>query len=141
MRRSINYHKISIFLPGIAFRNYYIHPGILEIECSGRRLPVSVDVSSMKLFTHVTNETMAMVFPTKNTCKTFTYFSSCHINVVHTRKSSLKALVTDVAAGETVMVGCNVSVFNQNGEIRMYSWLRSVLRQSKNVNTLRCFPL
>ena len=104
---------------------------LLEIVCSGRQLPLSVDVTSMKLFTHATNAIVALVFPTKNVCKTFSYYTSCDVKQLDTRKSSVSFLVTDLSPGKKRQLGCNISVVDHVGDVQVYYYSIYVESQSK----------
>ena len=106
-------------------------PSLQEVECSGGSLKAEVDLLSLTLFRTADNTILANLNTFKGTCKTFSEFSSCVLDVGDTRKSSVKTLVADLEEGETTIVGCNVTSFLENGHAPRYSWFVSVHRKSK----------
>jgi hypothetical protein len=101
------------------------------VVCSGRNIPNQVDVMSLELFHSHDDRVLAIIFPLKNTCKTFTAYSSCRIDSSDTKRSLVRTLVSDLEEGETVRLGCNVTTLRSDGHPNVYSWFTSVHRKSK----------
>ena len=117
--------------PGMTVRDFLGFPSLQEVQCSGESLKTDVDLLSLTLFKMSDNSILGIINPLKNTCKTFSEFSSCEINVGDTRKSLVRTLVADLEEGDTTRLGCNVTSFLENGHAQMYSWSASVHRKSK----------
>ena len=118
-------------LPGMTVRDFLGFPSLQEVECSGESFKAGVDLLSLKLFQTSDNAILAIIYPLKNTCKTFSEFSSCDINTGDSRKSLVRTLVSDLEEGERTRLGCNVTTFLQDGHAQMYSWFMTVHRKSK----------
>ena len=112
-------------------RSFLGFPSLQEVECSGGGLHPELDLLSLTLFRTADSAVLATLNTFKGTCKTFSEFSSCNLNVGDTRKSVLKTLVADLEQGETTILGCNVTSFLENGHAQMYSWSLPVHRKSK----------
>ena len=112
-------------------RDFLGFPSLQEVECSGGSLKAEVDLMSLKLFRITDNTVLAITNPVKNTCKTFSEYTSCSLNMGDTRKSLVRTLVTDLEEGETTRLGCNVTAFHEDGHAQMYSWSISVYRKRK----------
>lgn len=112
-------------------RDFLGFPSLQEVECSGGSLRTDVDLLSLTLFRMSDNSVLGIINPLKNTCKTFSEFSSCEINVGDTRRSLVRTLVADLEEGQSTRLGCNVTSFLENGHAQMYSWSIFVHRKSK----------
>ena len=106
-------------------------PSLQEVECSGGILNADLDLLSLTLFSTADSTVLATLNTFKGTCKTFSEFSSCDLNVGDTRKSSVRTLVADLEQGETMIMGCNVTSFLENGHAQMYTWSLPVYRKRK----------
>lgn len=111
--------------------NFLGFPSLQEVECSGGSIETDADILSLTLYKVPTNVLLANVKTFKNTCKTFSEFSSCTIVSGDSRKSTVKTLVADLEEGGRTMLGCNVTVVQENGHPRVYSWSILVHRKSK----------
>lgn len=106
-------------------------PSLQEVECSGGSIKTEADVLSLTLYTVPENVLLANVKTFKNTCKTFSDFSSCTIVPGDSRKSVVRTLVADLEEGGSTTLGCNVTIVQENGHPRVYSWSILVHRKSK----------
>ena len=106
-------------------------PSLKEVECTGASIESGVDLLSLTLFKTAESKVLAILNTIKSTCKTFSEFSSCFINIGEPRKSVLRTLITDLQEGETVVLGCNVTTFVEIGHAPRHSWTIPVYRRSK----------
>lgn len=106
-------------------------PSLQEVRCSGTSIQTQVEVMSLELFQPHNDKVLAIIFPIRNTCKTFTAYSSCSVDTGDTRKSSVRTLVSDLEEGETTRLGCNVTTLRGDGHAQMFSWFISVHRKRK----------
>ena len=106
-------------------------PSLQEVECSGGRVSRGADVLSLTLYKVPDNAVLANVKTFKNTCKTFSQFSSCTITPGDSSQSSVRTLVADLEEGESATLGCNVTIVQENGHPTVYSWSILVHRKSK----------
>ena len=112
-------------------RDFLGFPSLQEVECSGGSLAAEVDLLSLTLFKMSGNSILAIVNPLKDTCMTFSEFSSCDISVGDTKASVVRTLVADLEEGETMILGCNVTGFLKTGHPQVYSWSLPVYRKRK----------
>ena len=112
-------------------RDFLGFPSLQEVECSGGSLKAEVDLLSLTLFTIADSSILAIVNPLKNTCKTYSEFSSCHIRAGDTRSSVVRTLVADLKEGESTVIGCNVTSFLDTGHPQVYSWSLPVFRKRR----------
>ena len=127
---------------GIEVRQFQGHPGITEVECSGKHLPPDTDITSMKLFRSKDDKMLGTLFSLRSSCQTFSYFSLCHINSVQTRFSVVRSLVTEFNKDGETGIACNVSTLSNEGQARMIHWFISVRRGRKSnglLFTVSCF--
>ena len=115
----------------MAVRDFLGFPSLQEVECSGGSLKAEVDILSLTLFRISDNSILAIANPLKNTCKTYSDFSSCDISASDTRSSTVRTLVADLEEGQTTIIGCNVTSFLETGHPQVYSWSLAVRRRSK----------
>jgi len=123
---------------GMAVRDFLNFPSLQEVECTGGSLKAEVDFLSLTLFRVSDNRALATLKTLKNTCTTFTEFSSCAIDLGDSRKSVVRTLVADLEEGERTTLGCNVTSVLKNGHARMYSWFIHVQRRSKHCGLFWC---
>ena len=102
------------------------------VECSGINITPEVDLISMKMFTWRENTLLANLNILRATCQTHGVFSSCHLQVSETKRSSLRILVSDLRAGESTVIGCNVSTFSEIIVAPKYTWLIVIRGQGKS---------
>ena len=116
---------------GLTVRDFLGFPSLKEVECSGGSIKAEVDLLSLTLFKTRDNTILAILNTYKNTCKTFSEFSSCELIVGDSRRSVVRTLVADLEEGETTILGCNVTTFLEIGHAPKYSWSIPVHRISK----------
>ena len=123
---------VWFLFPGMAVGDFLSFPSLQEVECTGKSLQEEVDFLSLTLFRVSDNSVIATLKTSKNTCSTFSEFSSCAIDLGDSRKSAVRTLVADLEEGERTTLGCNVTSVLKNGHARMYSWFIHVQRRSKD---------
>ena len=97
------------FSPGMKVRPFEGMNAVLEVECTGETLDFDVDILTMALFVHRSNDLLAFVNLNKNKCTTASHFSSCHIDPGFSRNTKVKTLVLDLKVGESRRFGCNMT--------------------------------
>ena len=127
----MNLSQAGLLSTGMTVGDFLGFPSLQEVECSGGSLKAELDLLSLTLFRAADNTVLATLNTFKGTCKTFSEFSSCNLNVGETRKSSVRTLVADLQQGQTTILGCNVTSFLENGHAQMYSWSLPVYRKGK----------
>ena len=90
-----------------------------------------MDLLSLTLFERSDSKVLAILNTFKSTCKTYSEFSSCDLNVGDTKQSVVRTLVADLEQGETTVIGCNVTTFMELGHAPRYSWSVPVFRKSE----------
>lgn len=120
----------ALLFPGLTVRDFLGFPSLKEVECSGQSVKAEVELLSLTLYRQ-DNAILAILNTIKSTCKTFNEFSSCDLNEVDQRRSVLRTLVSHLEAGQTTVIGCNVTTFQEIGHAPRYSWSIPVYRESK----------
>ena len=88
----------------------------------------------MVLFNDLHNTVLAAVNLKKKECSTAKKFVSCEIVENDSRRSKVKALVDDLAEGQSRVYGCNVSAFISGVRMQIFSWSITVQRLSKYIH-------
>ncbi|PVD27410.1 hypothetical protein C0Q70_12568 [Pomacea canaliculata] len=68
-------------------------------------------------------------------CATSDVFVSCYVDATGSRKTRLKALISDLVEGEARHYGCNVTTMQPGGRTTMLSWF-IVIHQTRLVSKL-----
>ncbi|KAL8563673.1 hypothetical protein ACOMHN_035407 [Nucella lapillus] len=104
---------------------------VVEITCSGAKLPASVDLLSMSLYErhhlggrHSSRMLASVNFGAKK-CLTNSSFTSCRIDESNSRRTELRSLVTGLGTGELRHYGCNVTGFQSGGKTPVFTWFTS----------------
>lgn len=118
---------------GLSSESFQGEPSILELQCTGDRLPANTDVLSMVLYEprHHSNKIIAYVNVGKRECSTSESFVSCETDISGSRSVKLKTLILDLNEGLSRSYGCNVSVLETGGNLQIISWSAVVHRVSK----------
>lgn len=116
---------------GMTVHDFLSFPSLQEVECSGQTLEREVDFLSLTLFKISDNSLIATVKTTQNTCHTHTEYASCTIDAGNIRQSVARTLVADLHAGQTVVLGCNVTTVYKSGHPRVYTWSIQVHHKRK----------
>ena len=106
-------------------------PSLQEVECVGKYLTPDLQLLSLKLFRISDSSLLASLNVFRNSCVTFGDYASCRVDTADTHKSSLRALVVDMAEGESKAYGCNASTLNSLGYTRTVTWTILVTRRRK----------
>lgn len=106
-------------------------PSIQEVECWGAGLKPELKLMSLKLFTNVDRAVLASVNVISNTCLTYTEFSSCFVDTLHTHKSRLRVLVSDLEEGESREYGCTALALRTTGDASEFTWSALVSHRSE----------
>ena len=85
---------------------------------------------TMVLFAARSNELLAAANLKNQQCSTSTSYVACHLDS-DSRKSQLRALVADLAEGQSRVYGCNVSAFVSGFRVQLYTWSITVRHISK----------
>ena len=109
-----------------------------ELQCSGENLPQDSDLLTIVLYEVKSNNILAAANVRKQECFTSNSYVACHLDDTHTRSSRLKALVDDLAEGQSRVYGCNASVFASGMRLRSFSWSITVHHISKLSATMMC---
>ena len=110
---------------------FFGHSNLLQVECSGRYLPSNVDLTYLKLYRNHNTEVIAIAFPMKDMCKTFSQYTSCEIDAGDSRMSVVKYLMSHLNYNQSTTIWCNASIVNQNAHTHVYTWSISVEGKSK----------
>ena len=114
---------------GLSSKPFQGFHDLQEVECSAESLPPDSDVMSMVLFHDDLDKTvLAAVNLKKEECSTAEKFVSCEIVPSDCRRSKLKALVDDLAEGQSRVYGCNVSALISGVRMQTFSWSVTVRR-------------
>ena len=120
-------------LPGLTSRPFQGFHNIRVLECTGSSLDSSVDVMSMVLYTIPQDKVLASVYTLKGECSTSDgNFASCVIDAADSKKTRLRALLTDLLEGETRVYGCNVTSFRSGGRVKIITWSLVVRLRGKH---------
>ena len=85
---------------------------------------------TMVLFAARSNELLAAANLKNQQCSTSKAYVACHLDA-DSRKTSLRALVDDLAEGQSRVYGCNVSAFASGMRMESFSWSITVHHISK----------
>ena len=99
-------------------------------------MPISSEIDALNSITlYEKTETRKILihlqFLPTTECKTFTEYSSCDMNTVDSKLSSVKTLISNLKGGEKIEIGCNLTTIQGFGNTKKYFWSVSVLRRSK----------
>lgn len=111
--------------------------GVQELRCTGETLPGDADLMSIVLYRGWDHRVMSILNLRKRQCSTAGDYVSCLINEGDSRKSAVKALVSDLLEGQSRSYGCNVSVLTSKGRFEAVSWSVTALRRSKSWAAVR----
>ena len=124
-------------LSGFTAGRFQGFDSITEMECSGGSLASDVDVLSLVIYDVHDDHVVASANVGKKECSTSGSFSSCVFDPRDSRRTKLRALVTDrwgekEEEEEWRVYGCNVTVFRTGGRVRTVTWMLRVERRSKS---------
>ena len=114
-------------ISGMKISSFFNINNILEVECSGEKLPSNVDLLSMVLYEvssrgRQTTRMLASVNFGTSKCLTSSSFGSCSVDKNNSRKTKLKAIVMDMKEKEVRHYGCNVTSFQSGGKTTVFTW-------------------
>lgn len=121
-------------------RDFQGFRSLQEVECSGKSLPGDFYLTNLILYRKENKRVVVKlsVHNLKITCETFEDYSSCDIIEAESRKSTVRALISDLKEGERAFVGCNASgVFSASGDLKKYSWFFPVFYRRSKSSRLR----
>ncbi|XP_025102314.1 uncharacterized protein LOC112568945 isoform X7 [Pomacea canaliculata] len=119
---------------GLKWGAFQGHDHVLEVECSGETLASDKDLLSMVLYSARDNKVLATVNLKTRECATSDRFSSCVFDERDSHRTRLRALVLDIAEGETWPFGCNLTTFKTADGAIFVSWT-AVAVKSKTTTT------
>ena len=116
---------------GLSSRSFQGFTDIQEIQCLGDSLPPESDVILMLLYQAVDNKIIATMNMKKRECSTLEEYTSCDMVDSDPSKSRLRALITDIAEGQSRVYGCNISVLISGIRMESFSWTITLRHISK----------
>ena len=122
---------MPVFISGLIVRDFKGLHSLQEVECTGRDLKPEVDLLSLSMFRISDNAVLGTLHVIKNSCFTHTDFSSCSIDLAHSRQSKLRILVSDLEEGESRQYGCEANTINTKGRTNSSVWTIAVTRTSE----------
>lgn len=117
--------------PGLKWGAFQGHDHVLEVECSGETLASDKDLLSMVLYSARDNKVLATVNLKTRECATSDRFSSCVFDERDSHRTRLRALVLDIAEGETWPFGCNLTTFKTADGAIFVSWTAVAVKSSR----------
>ncbi|KAK7490329.1 hypothetical protein BaRGS_00018490, partial [Batillaria attramentaria] len=105
------------------FRGFH---NVQEIECSGAPLPTGSSLYALVLFEKSSDKVLSLADFSKKQCTTSENFVSCNMDETDFKKSTLRALVVNLAEGESRVYGCNASILTPGGRFSVISWSLTV---------------
>ena len=95
---------------------------LTQIQCSGESLPLDADVMFVLLYEVTSRNVLATMTVSKGECTTSEAYVSCDMLDGDSRKSSLCALISDLAEGQSRVYGCNLTALISRSSVRTFSW-------------------
>ena len=105
---------------------------IQEVACTGAALPSDHNLLSMSLYRTDTEQVYAYANMASRECSTSENFVACDLDKANGKSSVLKALVVDLAEGQSRVYGCNLTSLMSGGRVASTSWSLVVTRPSKS---------
>ena len=118
-------------LSGLTSQPFQGFTAIQSVECTGATLPGDSDLLSMVLYQVSNSELLAIANLRKRSCSTSQTFIACHIDESDSRRSKIKALISDLTEGQSRAYGCNLTSLSSVGQSSIVSWSLVVTRPSK----------
>lgn len=116
-----------LFFPsGLSSRRFLGLQDIHEVECSGQSLHTELDLLTMVFYEVTSDETLGFVNHGKRECTAAHVFVSCDVDDRDARRTRLKALISDLAEGESRAYGCNITAVGTRGRSKLLSWTISI---------------
>ena len=115
-----------IVISGMSVKPFRGLHSLQELQCTGTTLSADSDLVYMVLFKQSSKDVLAFVNPRKGECSTSEEYVSCAVDDADTRKSTLRALISDVNEGESRAYGCNVTAIVSGGLLKTISWSLTV---------------
>ena len=114
---------------GLSSRSFKGFHDIQQIQCSAEALPPDSDLFFMVLY-QVTDKskTLGKLNVNRKECSTSEDYVSCEIFESESRRSRLKALIADLAEGQSRVYGCNVTALISGSTTGIMSWSITVYR-------------
>ncbi|KAK7105433.1 hypothetical protein V1264_016812 [Littorina saxatilis] len=125
---SWRHHVRHLRLTSRSFQGFH---NLHEMQCSGENLSQDSDLMTMVLYEVKSSKVLAAANLRKQECSTSSSYIACHLDATDTRKSKLKALVDDLAEGQSRVYGCNVSAFMDGTRVKLFTWFITVRHISK----------
>ena len=116
---------------GLSSRSFQGFTDIQEIQCLGDSLPPESDVVLMLLYEKANGKILAAMNMRKHECSTQEEYTSCDMVDSDPSKSRLRALITDLAEGQSRVYGCNISVLISGIRMESFSWTITLRHISK----------
>ncbi|PVD27413.1 hypothetical protein C0Q70_12571 [Pomacea canaliculata] len=107
-------------------------PGVQEVQCTGEELKGDVGIFSLTLYAADNKRSLSSVNLVTKTCSASSVFASCFIDDSDTRKTRIRALITDLVEEEVREFGCNLTTFvGSSKQTTFVNWWLPVSRPSE----------
>lgn len=124
--------SLSSPIPGLTSRTFEGFPGVQEVQCTGEELKGDVGIFSMTLYAADNKRSLSSVNLVTKTCSASSVFASCFIDDSDTRKTRIRALITDLVEEEVREFGCNLTTFvGSSKQTTFVNWWLPVSRPSE----------
>lgn len=114
--------SVSCLVPGLLATSFLGSSTIHEVQCTDEGLPSDQDMLSLLLYRVQGDKVLGFVNLKNRECATSDVFVSCYVDATGSRKTRLKALISDLVEGEARHYGCNVTTMQPGGRTTMLSW-------------------
>ena len=103
--------------------NFLDIPNIQEVQCTAHGIfDPEVELLSLTLFRVDSRGGILSTLNTvKQSCRTFTFYSSCVLDKTSSKKSSVNILLEELIQGQLTEIGCNATMLSTSGPIPVYS--------------------
>ena len=118
-------------------RSFHGMDTVQEVQCSAKTLPPKASVLYMVLYEMYPRKVLLRANLGMGTCTSVDYFASCEITSRETRRIKAKALVSNLAEGQTREFGCNLTAALESpgdeSAVKIFPWSLVVHRSSEYV--------
>lgn len=116
---------------GLTSRLFMGFSDIYEVTCDSDALPPELDTFSIVLFRVGSDKVLGHANLKKRECSTADSFVSCTVAEGDTKNNDIRILISDLADGESLVFGCNLTAMTSGGIIRYFTWTHRLTHSSK----------
>lgn len=131
MTREGNGMQCVPFVAGLTSRLFLGFSDIYEVTCDSDSLPPELDTFSIVLFRVGSDKVLGHANLKKRECSTADSFVSCTVAEGDTKNNNIRILISDLADGESLVFGCNLTAMTSGGIIRYFTWTHRLTHSSK----------